>query len=276
MRIATNVVSINSKSRLDKNINELDKESRKLATGDRINRAAYDPAGLIISEGMKTRIRSYAQANRNANDSISMIQVAEGSLSSIQSMAARMKELALQSANDTYGSEDRARINSEFQQMKREIKRIVEASQFNGRKILDRNAGVYEFQVGINSSGPGERVKYDMSKVISSSKKVSLGSHHVSTKYGARDAISEVDSMLEEVSGARAFLGATQTRIQSTMQNLQISRENTAAANSRIRDTDIADSTAKKAIVAMKTDASVNVLSQANALTGKAKELIES
>lgn len=274
MRIKTNVVALNSKAKLDKNIEELDKESRKLATGDRINKAAYDPAGLIISESMRSKIRSYGQAKRNANDSISLIQVAEGSLSTIQSMAGRMKELALQSSNDTMNAENRAMIDSEFQQMKREIRRIVEATQFNGRKILDRNAGLYEFQVGINSNGQGERVSYDMSKVISSSKKVSLGTASVRNKFGARDALDEVDSMLQEVSGARAFLGATQTRVQSTVQNLLVSQENTAAANSRIRDTDVAESTAKKAAASIRTEASTAFLGHANGLSEKAKQLI--
>lgn len=275
MRVSTNVVAINSRAKLDKNIQEVDKQSRNLATGDRINKAAYDPAGLIISESMRSRIRSYGQAQRNANDSISMIQVAEGSLSSIQEMAVRMKELAMQSSTDTVGADQRAMVNSEFQQMKREIQRIVEASQFNGRKILDRNAGVYEFQVGINSNGAGERVSYDMSKVISSSKKVSLGSASVSNKYGAREALTKVDEMLQEVSGARAFLGATQTRVQSTIQNLLVSQENTAAANSRIRDTDVAKATAQKAISSLKTNASAGFLAHANTLPGKAKELLD-
>lgn len=275
MRVKTNVVAINSRAKLGRNIRELDKESRKIATGDRILRAAYDPAGLSISEGMRSRIRSYGQASRNANDSISMIQVAEGSLSSIQNMAARMKELALQSANDTMNAESRAMVDAEFQEMKKEIRRIVEASQFNGQKILDRNAGVYEFQVGINSDGAGQRVRYDMSKVISSSKKVSLGSASVNNKFGARSAISQVDSMLQEVSGARAFLGATQSRVQSTIQNLAISQENISSANSRIRDTDIADSTAKQAVASLKTNASTSMLAQANGITEKAKQLIE-
>ncbi|MCR9204275.1 MAG: flagellin [Halobacteriovoraceae bacterium] len=275
MRVKTNVVAINSRAKLGNNIRELDKESRKLATGDRILRAAYDPAGLSISEGMRSRIRSYGQATRNANDSISMIQVAEGSLSSIQNMAARMKELALQSANDTMNAESRAMVDSEFQEMKKEIRRIVEASQFNGQKILDRNAGIYEFQVGINSDGAGQRVTYDMSKVISSSKKVSLGSASVNNKFGARSAISQVDSMLQEVSGARAFLGATQSRVQSTIQNLSVSKENISAANSRIRDTDIAGSTARQAVASLKTNASTSMLAQANGITEKAKQLIE-
>ncbi len=274
MRIATNIVAINSRAKLDNNIRDVDKQSRSLATGDRIYRAANDPAGLIISESMKSRIRSFGQAQRNANDSISLIQVAEGSLSSVQGMAARMKELALQSANDTLGADQRAMVDSEFQQMKREIKRIITATQFNGKKILDRNAGLYEFQVGINSNGQGERISYDMGKVLSSADKVSLGSASVRTKAGAMSSIPEVDEMLQEVSGARAFLGATQSRMQATIQNLGVSRQNTAAANSRIRDTDVADATAKKAISSIKTNASTGFLAQANTLPGKAEELL--
>lgn len=275
MRVNTNVVAINSRAKLDNNIRDVDQQSRSLATGDRIYRAANDPSGLIISESMKSRIRSFGQAQRNANDSISLIQVAEGSLSSVQEMAARMKELAMQSATDTIGADQRAMVDSEFQQMKREVKRIISGTQFNGQKILDRNAGLYEFQVGINSNGVGERVSYDMSKVLSSADKVSLGSASVRTKAGAMATLSEVDDMLEEVSGARAFLGATQSRMQSTIQNLAISSENTAAANSRIRDTDVADATAKKAISSIKTDASTGFLAHANSLPGKVAGLIE-
>lgn len=275
MRVSTNVVGINSRAKLDNNIREVEKADRSLASGDRIYQAANDPAGLIISESMRSRIRSTGQAKRNANDSISLIQVAEGSLTEIQNMAARMKELALQSSNDTLNDENRAYVDGEFQEMKTEIRRIIRASQFNGRKVLDRNAGLYEFQVGINSNGQGERISYDMSKVLRSAEKVSLGSASVSNKFGARAAISKVDEMLEEVSGARAFLGATQTRIQATIQNLGVSEENTAAANSRIRDTDVAKATAQRAISSLKTDASTSFLAHANTLPGKAKQLIE-
>ncbi|MCF8060164.1 MAG: flagellin FliC [Bacteriovoracaceae bacterium] len=274
MRVNTNVVGISSRSKLEKNITDLDRQNRSLATGDRIYRAAIDPAGLSISEGMRARIRSSSQAQRNATDSISLIQVAEGSLSSVQSMASRMKELALQSANDTLGNEERGLVDSEFQQMKREIKRIILASEFNGQKILDRNAGIYEFQVGINSDGAGDRVSYDMGSVLSSAEKVSLGSASVRTKAGSQASLSEIDRMLTEVSGARAFLGATQTRMQSTIQNLSVSRENTAVSNSRIRDTDVAKATAERAISSIKTSASTNVVAQTNKLPEEVKRLL--
>lgn len=275
MRIRTNSVAINSRAKLDNNIRDLERQDRSLASGDRIYQAANDPAGLIISESMRSRVRSFGQAQRNANDSISLIQVAEGSLSSIQSMAARMKELALQSANDTYNEETRGYIDGEFQEMKREIKRIISASQFNGRKILDHNAGLYEFQVGINGNGQGERISYDMGKVLRSADKVSLGSASVRNKAGARATLDQVDEMLQEVSGARAFLGATQSRVQATIQNLGVSKENTAAANSRIRDTDVAQATAQKAIASIKTEASTGFLAHANTLPGKAQTLLD-
>ncbi len=274
MRVATNVVGINSRSKLEKNISDLDRQNRSLATGDRIYRAANDPSGLVISEGMRSKMRSSSQAQRNAGDSISLIQVAEGSLSSVQSMAARMKELALQSANDTLGSKERAFVDSEFQQMKREIKRIILASEFNGKKILDRNAGLYEFQVGINSDGAGNRVSYDMGKVLRSAEKVSLGSASVRTKAGSQASLPQVDQMLAELGGARAFLGATQSRMESTIQNLSVSRESTAASHSRIRDTDVAKATAERAISSIKTTASTSVVTQTNKLPEEVKRLL--
>jgi flagellin len=275
VRVNTNVVAINSRAKLDRNISEVDRENRRLATGDRINKAAYDPAGLIISENMKARIRSYGQAQRNANDSVSLIQVAEGALGTIQEMAIRMKELAMQSANDTLGDEDRAYVNGEYQNMKNEIKRIVSSTKFNGRDLLDTNSGNYQFQVGIHGDGPGQQVNYDMGKVIRSADKLMARGSHITTKGSSQVSLNAVNDMLKEVSGARAFLGATQNRVQSTIQNLQISQENTAAANSRIRDTDVAQSTAQRAISTIKTNAATGFLSHANGLPDKAKLLLE-
>lgn len=274
VRVLTNVVSINSRAKLDNNIRDLDKASRALSTGDRINQAAYDPAGLIISEGMKARIRSYGQAERNANDSISIIQVAEGALSGIQEMATRMKELAMQAANDTLGAEDRSYVNGEYQQMKTEIRRILESTKFGGRKVLDTGAGNYQFLVGIHKEAKGNLINYDMSKVIKSTEKLSLAGSAVSTKTGSQAALTEVDAAINEINGARAWLGATQTRIGATLQNLSHSKENVAAANSRIRDADYAKQTAMKAIAQLKTDASTGFLEHANNLPENAKALL--
>jgi len=275
LRVKTNVSAINSRNKLEVNIRDLDKANRSLATGDRINQAAYDPSGLSISESMKARIRSFSQAERNANDSISLIQTAEGGLSTIQSMAARMKELALQSATDTLGLEDRSRVDTEFQQMKKEIKRVIESAEFNGRKILDGSTGVLEFQVGIHNNAEGQKLRYDMSKLLRNSDKVSLSGASVRSKLGSQRVLPEIDSMLKEVSGARAAIGAIQNRVHSMVSNLQVSKEGVSAANSRIRDTDVAKASASKAISSIKTDASAGYMAHSNNISAGALKLIE-
>lgn len=274
MRVKTNVSAINSRNKLESNIKDLDRANRDLATGDRITQAAFDPSGLSISESMKSKIRSYGQAERNANDSISLIQTAEGGLTTIQSMAARMKELALQSANDTLSLEDRARVDTEFQQMKTEVKRVIETSEYNGRKVLDGSTGVLEFQVGIHNNSPGQKLRYDMSKLLRNSDQVSLSGASVRSKLGSQSAIPEINKMLKEVSGARAALGAIQARVQSVVSNIQVSKESTSSANSQIRDTDVAKAAAAKAISNIKTDASTASLAQSNVMGSRATQLI--
>ncbi len=273
--VRTNTVAINSKAKLDRNLQDLERQNRSLATGDRINEAAIDPSGLIISEGMRSRIRSMGQAQRNANDTISLVQVAEGGLAEIQNMAIRLRELAIQSANDTLGDEDRGRSNIEFQQLKREVKRIIKTNEFNGRKLLDGSAGKFEFQVGIHDNEGVDQVHYDMSNLLRSADQVSLSNGSIINKGQSMAMLPKIDKMLTEVSGARAFLGGVQNRVQSTVANLQTSRINTSAANSRIRDTDVADATAKRAVSQIKTEASTSFLGHANSLPGKVANLIE-
>jgi len=273
--VRTNTVAINSKAKLDRNLQDLERQNRSLATGDRINEAAIDPSGLIISEGMRSRIRSMGQAQRNANDTISLVQVAEGGLAEIQNMAVRLRELAIQSANDTLGDEDRGRSNIEFQQLKREVKRIIKTNEFNGRKLLDGSAGKFEFQVGIHDNDGVDQVNYDMSNLLRSADQVSLSNGSIINKGQSMAMLPKIDKMLTEVSGARAFLGGVQNRVQSTVANLQTSRINTSAANSRIRDTDVADATAKRAVSQIKTEASTSFLGHANSLPGKVANLIE-
>ncbi len=273
--VRTNTVAINSKAKLDRNLQDLERQNRSLATGDRINEAAVDPSGLIISEGMRSRIRSMGQAQRNANDTISLVQVAEGGLAEIQNMAVRLRELAIQSANDTLGDEDRGRSNIEFQQLKREVKRIIKTNEFNGRKLLDGTAGKFQFQIGIHDNEGVDQVNYDMSNLLRSADQVSLSNGSIINKGQSMAMLPKIDKMLTEVSGARAFLGGVQNRVQSTVANLQTSRINTTAANSRIRDTDVADATAKRAVSQIKTEASTSFLGHANRLPGKVAQLIE-
>lgn len=273
--IRSNPTALNAQNKLGNNINDLDRQNRSLATGDRLYQAANDPSALVISEGMRSRIRSLGQATRNANDSISMIQVAEVGLSSIQEMGIRLKELALQTANDTLGDEDRGRANVEFQQLKKEIKRVIKESNFNGRKLLDGSGGQFDFQIGIHNDPKVDQVNYDMSRLLRSADKVSLGSNSITTKNGSLSVLPAIDRMMTEVSGARAFLGGVQNRVQSTVSNLQVFRENTEASNSRIRDTDIAKATADRAVTRIKTNASTGFLSHAKTLPARAMDLLE-
>ncbi len=268
-------MAINSKAKLDRNLQELERQNRSLATGDRIHEAAVDPSGLIISEGMRSRIRSLGQAQRNANDTISLIQVAEGNLSEIQSMAIRLKELALQAANDTLGDEDRGRSNIEFQNLKREIKRIITVSEFNGRKLLDGSDGKYEFQVGIHDNAGTDRVNYDISKLLRSADQVSLSTGSIASKGSSMAMLPKIDNMLTEVSGSRAFLGGMQNRVTATISNIETSKINTSDSNSRIRDTDIAKATSERAVSQIKTDASTGFLGHANTLPGRVANLID-
>jgi flagellin len=260
---------------LDRNLQDVEGQNRSLATGDRIYQAAVDPSGLIISENMRSRIRSFGQAQRNASDTVSLIQVAEGGLSEIQNMAIRLKELALQAANDTLGDVDRGRSNVEFQQLKREIKRIIKVSEFNGRKLLDGSGGKYEFQVGIHDNEGVDQVQYDMSKLLRSADQVSLSTAKISSKGSSLAVLPQIDKMLTEVSGARAFLGGIQNRVESTIANLQTSKINISDSNSRIRDTDVAKATSERAVSQIKTDAATGFLGHANTLPGRVAKLID-
>lgn len=224
---------------------------------------------------MRSRIRSMGQAERNANDAISLIQVAESGLGEIQSMATRLKELALQAANDTLGDEDRGRANIEFQQLKREIKRIIKTNEFNGRKLLDGSGGQFDFQLGIHNDAKVDRVNYDMSRLLRSADQVSLSSASVTSKGQSMAVLPQIDRMLSEVSGARAFIGAMQNRMQATVSNIEVSKINTSASNSRIRDTDVAKATAAKAVSQLKTDASTGFLGHANSLPGRVAKLVD-
>jgi len=273
--VRTNTVAINSKAKLDRNLQEVEKENRSLATGDRINQAAVDPSGLIISEGMRSRIRSMGQAQRNANDAISLIQVAESGLGEIQNMGVRLKELALQAANATLGDEDRGRANIEFQQLKREIKRIISSSEFNGRKLLDGASGKFDFQLGIHNDAKVDQINYDMGHLMRSADQVSLSTASITSKGQSMAVLPQIDHMLDEVSGARAFIGAMQNRMQSTASNIEVSKINTSDSKSRIRDTDVAKATAKRAISQLKADASTGFLAHANTLPGRVVKLVD-
>jgi len=273
-RIATNVSSISAQRNLM--ISNRDGESNlsKLSSGSRIAKAADDAAGLAISEKLKANIRSMKQADRNANDGISMVQTAEGGLNEVSSILVRMRELAMQTSSDTVGDSEREMSNMEYQNLKLELERISQVTEFNGKKLLSGNGGIYDFQIGVNNDQFEDRITYDANHINSRLDGLSISELDVASKTGSQESLGSLDSAIEKVSGYRAFLGAIQNRLVSTSNNLQVGVENMSAANSRIRDVDYAEATAVKAKNDILSAAGTSVLAQANMSTQGALKLI--
>ncbi len=273
-RINTNVASLQAQTSLNKVQKETSDSFSKLSSGQRITKASDDAAGLAISEKLKAEIRSTQQATRNANDGVSMIQVAEGGLNETSNILTRLRELAMQSASDTIGDAERSMTNLEYQQLKSEMDRIAKVTEFNGKKLLDGTADKYEFQVGSKNDPFEDRIAFDGSALNASLESIGIEGADISSKEGAQDSLAMLDGAIEKVSGQRAVLGATQNRLNSTVSNLQIYTENMSAANSRIRDVDYAEETAKQARNQIITAAGTSVLAQANMNGQAAMKLI--
>jgi len=273
-RINTNIASIAAQRNLGVNNRESESVLSKLSSGTRITKAADDAAGLAISEKMKANIRSMKQADRNANDGISMIQTAEGGLNEASSILTRMRELAVQTASDTVGDSERSMTNMEYQNLKQELDRISQVTEFNGQKLLDGNGKKYDFQIGVNNDDFQDRIGYDSNQVNTRIDQLGISELDVSSKEGSQSSLANVDQAIEKVSGYRAFLGAIQNRLTSTSNNLQVTSENLSQANSRIRDVDYADATAQQAKNSILTAAGTSVLAQANSSGQGALKLI--
>jgi flagellin len=273
-RINTNISSIAAQRSLSVNNREAENNLAKLSSGTRITKAADDAAGLAISEKLKANIRSLKQADRNANDGISMIQTAEGGLNETSAILTRMRELAIQTASDTVGDVERGMTNMEYQNLKQELERIAQVTEFNGKKLLNGEGGQFEFQIGANNDAFQDRIGYDAGMANSRMDALGVAELDVSSKSGSQESLSAVDAAIEKVSGQRAYLGAIQNRLVSTSNNLQINVENISQANSRIRDVDYADATATKAKNDILSSAGTSVLAQANMNGQNALKLI--
>lgn len=273
-RINTNVASLSAQRSLGVNTRETESNLSKLSSGSRITKSADDAAGLAISEKLKANIRGMKQADRNANDGISMIQTAEGGLNEVSSILTRMRELAVQTSSDTVGDTERGMTNMEYQNLKSELERISQVTEFNGRKLLNGEGEKYDFQIGVNNDEFQDRISYDAGTVNSKMDSLALSELDVSSKTGSQESLSTVDAAIEKVSGFRAYLGAIQNRLTSTSNNLQINVENISAANSRIRDVDYAEATAMQAKNNILQSAGTSVLAQANVSGQNALKLI--
>ena len=242
MRINNNVMALNAHRQLGMNQAGAAKSMEKLSSGFRINRAGDDAAGLAISEKMRGQIRGLKQASRNAQDGISLIQTAEGALNETHSILQRMRELAVQASTDTNTTEDREEIQKEINQLAQEINRISEDTEFNTQELLDGSFSGAKFHIGANE---GQNVTLTITDMSANALGVqgatsNLGIN-VSTQSVADAAISTIDAAIVKVSAERSMLGAMQNRLEHTINNLGTSAENLQAAESRIRDLDMAE-----------------------------------
>ncbi|MBI2521623.1 MAG: flagellin FliC [Bdellovibrio sp.] len=274
LRINTNVPSLASQRSLGKNMSNLSDNLRKLSSGERVTRAGDDAAGLAISENLKAYIRGTRQAGRNAGDAISLVQTAEGGLNEISSIVIRLRELSIQAASDTIGDTERRFSDIEFQQLKEEIDRIARSSEFNGTKLLDGTGGVLDFQIGTKNDPILDRLTYDGTNNNATLVALGITMESIGSKGGAQQSLKKLDDALVQINGVRANLGATQNRLTSIINNLAIGDENLNAANSRIRDVDVATETAEMAKNNILVQSSGSVLTQANALPNVALKLI--
>jgi flagellin len=272
LRVNTNVASINAQRNLAQVTGRLEHNFRRLATGLRISVAADDAAGLAISERLRSQVRSLEQAKRNANDGISMVQTAEGALNEGSSILVRLRELAIQSANGTVSNQDRETLDEEFQSLVNEINRIGRSTEFNGVRLLDGSASNVTFHVGFGTSTGIDTLNISLSASLSTT--LGLNSLDIGSGGDTSAALTAIDSAVNTISSLRGRLGAVQNRLNSTIANLGVQVENLSAAESRIRDVDVAYETAQLTRNSILQQASIAILAQTNAQPQSALNLL--
>jgi flagellin len=274
MRVSTNVAAINAQRNLMGSQRVMNKSMAQLASGSRINIAADDAAGLAISENLKAQIRSSAQAQRNANDGISMVQTAEGGLNEIGNIVTRLRELGIQAASDTVGDTERGFVDKEVQQLKSEIQRIASVTTWGTTKLLDGSSPDFDYQVGIFNNDFNDRITFNSSENVATLDHLGLDGLDYNSKEGAQTALEQLDIAQTSINGTRSSLGALQNRLTSTVDNLGVTQENLSAANSRIRDTDVALASSEMTRNNILLQAGTATLAQANQANQLALKLI--
>ena len=261
--VQTNIASLEAQRNLAGTQKALQSNFQRLSSGYRINSASDDAAGLGISEQMNAQIRSYAVAERNTNNGISMAQTAEGALGQIGSMLQRLRELAVEGANGDLTTVDRGFLDTEFTQLKQEIDRISTSTTFNSQALLSGTANTITFQVGINNS-VNDQIDVVFGGVDLTSLGLNASTVTGATATNAQGAIDDVDAAIATISTQRSAYGAAMNRMQITVSNIQSMRTNLSAANSRIKDVDVAEETAAMARNQVLSQAGAAVLAQAN------------
>jgi flagellin len=275
MSIRTNIASLNAQRNLYTTQSALDSSLSKLSSGYRITKAGDDAAGLGISSKLESQIRSYAQAVRNANDGISVIQSTEAALNEDANILTRLRELAMQSASDGIGNTERGYVQKEVTALVAELDRISQVTEYNGTKLLDGAATALDFQVGINNSASGfDRISFAAVNATVGASGLNVTGLNMASKASALAALSSIDAAIQVVSDARATLGANGNRFQSAISNIQAFAESLSAANSRIKDVDVAEETSRLARGQILSQAGVSVLAQANQMPQLALKLL--
>ncbi len=261
--IQTNLSSMQAQKNLIGNQDKLQKSFNRLSSGFRINTAADDAAGLAISESMKSQIRSYSVAERNAADGISMAQTAEGALGEVHEILGRMRELSVQSSNGNLTSTDRGFLQTEFSSLQAEVGRIQDSAKFNGLQLVGNSATTINLQVGLNNTASDQISLTTGGLSLSAVLAASIGG---ATASSALASLSTIDSAITSVSTSRSKFGAAMNRLDVASSNIQTMRLNLSAANSRIRDVDVAAETSAMSRNQVLTQAGISVLAQANQL----------
>jgi flagellin len=273
-RVNTNIPALASQRAMNVVSRETLESSAKLASGERITKAADDAAGLAISEKMKAEVRSSRQANRNANDAIGLIQVTEGALNESTSILSRLKEIAIQAASDTVSDSERRMSNMEYEGLKSELDRIANVTEFNGKKVINGSNMQLDFQVGVGENSDDDRISFNTSRFNATAQALGIASFNVLSKSSAQSTLDSINQAFDKVAGQRSFLGSVQNRLISSSNNLNVYTLNMDSAKSRIRDLDYADETAKQARNSILGQAGTAVMAQANTYGSTALKLL--
>ena len=280
LRIKTNMDSLIAQNNLATTNKEVEDSFEKLGSGYRINKSSDDPAGIAISDSMQAKMRSFSQAKRNASDGVSYLQIAEGGLNELGNIVVRMRELTTQAASDTLSEHDRSYLNQEFKELGKEVARIQDQTEFNGKKILkaDNNDDI-NIQVGVNFKNPNENGDPSLSKInlkyenlsdfedsIQNLKDLSIEGESGSDLGGSdpEDIFNSLDDSMKQINDVRSHFGSLQSRLNYTISSIDVANENLNAAQSRIRDVDFADESSRLAKNRILSAAGTSVLSQAN------------
>jgi flagellin len=274
LRINTNIQAMVAQRNLSVNRQAQDKSLERLSSGSRINHASDDAAGLAISERIRANTRSLSQAGRNAQDGISLVQVAEGGTNEVTNILIRMRELSIQAASDTIGDKERGFIDKEVTQLRSEIDRIASTTEFNGTKLLNGSAPRLEVQVGLNNNPLEDRLVINAAEQNITTQALGIEGITTMKKEDAQMNLEKLDNALTTLNSNRASLGALQNRMQSTINNINIYKENLDAARSRIKDTDMAEETSELTKSNILSQAGISVLAQANQNPQQALKLL--